>query len=690
MSAYLDIVVSGTVTPSSEWPWGELEAWTSAVGQEVEALAGRAMTRLLEPLGATATRAVVESTFRWPAAGSGWVGGQRISWTSKTDGTLEGLTYPQPRDPRETLPAWTAVVLDPQSVAAGDLPEVFMSALDAACRNTSPATATGRALAIVSDVIGLPFIASWNADDWRAALSWAANIARDRRPVIDGFLRRLLHSSEVATAVTLSASSPQRLTAASAWVTVDDVGRWVTIDGKSGTYVVVAVDETSGLWAEVSRLGGGPWGLAGAYWTTSASTTARLLAYALVEDPRTPSRLTVQLWRSDLAVPPTYLQPPSAWLLYTGETSAFAVGDRLTGTSGASATVAVVVDNGTTGALGLHDYDPTIVAFGDGDLLVSTRPDGTLGGVATANGSPGDQLVAFDGETNGGFSVGDEVQGQTSNAFATVVGRQSNGSAGLLAVVFLEAPRRLVASEALKVQTGTLPDGTPTYETRGTVGSGSLSRAGRQWLLYDSNTTVPVVGETITGGTSGATGVVTAVRDFTGAGAVQLREVTGVFLDGEALTGGAGADGNANGQAGDHLVDYTGETAGGYAVNDVVLGASSLLSGVVVGLQDDGTTGWLVIQSEGDGGTATAYYLDNENLVVSALTRGVANGDSRSRERPAGQPVGGMLMRDVAINGAARHPIYLRGTGADPELAALLDRMMAGGTDVEVVWGPAA
>jgi len=684
VSAYLDIVVAGAAAQSTEWPWGELEAWTSALGQEIEALVGRAMTRLLEPLAPTATRAVVESTFRWPAAGAGWIRGQRVRWTSKTDGTLEGLSYPEPRDPRDTIAAWSPVVLDPQSVAPSELPTAFMSALDAACRNTSPATATGRDLKIVSDLLGLPLIASWNADDWRAALSWASSIARDRRPVIDGFLRRLLRSFEIPQTVSLSASQPQRLTAASAWVTVDDVGRWVTVDGRAGTYVVVAVDETAGLWAELSRLGGGPWGLAGAYWTGTTTTTARLLAYALAEDPRQPARLTVQLWRSDLTVPPSYLQPPSAWLLYQDETSAFQVGDRLESANGATATIAVLVDNGTHGALGLHDYDPSGEAFGDGDLLVSTRPDGTLGGVAVANGAPGDQLLAFDGETGGGFALGDEVVGQLSNTIATVTGGRTNGSAGLLALAFVEAPRRFVDGETLERADGS------DLDPRADADGYSRVRRGRQWLLYDGSTTTPTVGEVMTGGTSTATGIVTDVVDVGGTGAVQLRDVVGVFVDGETLTGGLGADGAVNGQGGDHLVTYDAETGGGFAVGDRIHGASSGVWGVVVGVYDAGTTGRLAVQSDGDGGAATAYYLDNEALSVGGSTRGLANGDSRLRERPAGEPVGGMVLRDVAIDGTSRHPIYLRGSGADPELAALLDRMMPGGTDVEVVWGAEA
>lgn len=675
MTDFLDVVVSGAITASQEWPWREIEAWTSAIGQEHDALAGRPITRLLEALAPTATQAIVESTFRWPSTGAVWIGGQRATYASKTDGTLDGLVYPWPRDPRATIAAWTPIVLDPQSIPADELPEVAISHLDAACRNTSPATAVSPYLSTVSNVVGLPLIAGWDANDWRAALSWAANIARDRRPVIDGFLRRLFASQEIAVAVTLSTSDPTRITAAAAFVTEDDIGRWLTLDGHDGTFVIDTVAD-SGLYCTLSRIGGGPYGLAPAWWSQSETTTARLLAYAIVEDPRRAPSLDVQLWVLTSQVPPSYLQPPAAWLLYRTETAAFAVGDRLVGqTSQASALIAALDDNGTTGALELQDYDDS-TPFISGEIIVSTRPDGTTGGSATANGSPGDQLLAYDTEGTG-FVVGDTVIGETSNCIADVVGVQDDGTTGLLALRFIEAPPRWIDGEDLEVDGAVIS----------TADGGSIARhvPYSRWLIYNGSTQDPVVGELLTGTFSAATGIAAEVVLGTGFGAVRMTDITGVWSADDSISGSLGANGDANGATGDHLLLYPG--GGTFAVFDEVTGATSGAVGILAGLQ---TIGALALQWTGVGGVATAYYLDGEDLLVDGAVAAVANGDSITRERPTGEPNGGHLMADVSVDGTGKYPIYLRGQDANPELESLLDRMVAGGVRVRCVYGPAA
>jgi hypothetical protein len=74
-------------------------------------------------------------------------------------------------------------------------------------------------------------------------------------------------------------------------------------------------------------------------------------------------------------------------------------------------------------------------------------------------------------------------------------------------------------------------DGTNFYP----VGSGGLSE-----LAYDGGTTAFTAGETITGGTSGATAEILKVLGGTASGTLWLTGITGTFVDNEALTSGGG------------------------------------------------------------------------------------------------------------------------------------------------------
>ena len=73
---------------------------------------------------------------------------------------------------------------------------------------------------------------------------------------------------------------------------------------------------------------------------------------------------------------------------------------------------------------------------------------------------------------------------------------------------------------------------------------------------------------------------------------------------------------------GDYFLLYDGETGGGFAAGDIIVGASSGSEAEILAVTDWGTEGVLrLIGVSGD-------FTDNENLQVSGATRGVANGDS--------------------------------------------------------------
>ena len=88
----------------------------------------------------------------------------------------------------------------------------------------------------------------------------------------------------------------------------------------------------------------------------------------------------------------------------------------------------------------------------------------------------------------------------------------------------------------LKADSGVTKDQTTGEVTAWTDNSGSRS------LAYDGGTAVFVVGLTVTGGTSGATGTVLNIGAAEAAGTLVLTDVRGTFVDNEAITdSGTGA-----------------------------------------------------------------------------------------------------------------------------------------------------
>ncbi len=142
---------------------------------------------------------------------------------------------------------------------------------------------------------------------------------------------------------------------------------------------------------------------------------------------------------------------------------------------------------------------------------------------------------------------------------------------------------------------------------------------GEGYLLYDNETTAFTVGLIITGGTSSATAEVLAITDWGSEGVLTLGHIKGVFQDNEEITDTGSGQADVNGVIGYSYLTYSGETGGGFTTSDTVTGATSGATGTLVGLQDDGTTGKLVILP-----TNYSDYSLAENLQVSSTTRGVA------------------------------------------------------------------
>jgi len=212
-------------------------------------------------------------------------------------------------------------------------------------------------------------------------------------------------------------------------------------------------------------------------------------------------------------------------IAYNGKTSDFTVGEVVTGeSSGDTGTVLSVVSfqptlSGTSGAL---EFSNVSGAFADGESLT-----GNSGGAAVADG-PLYYTLHYDGKT-ADFTENELLTGGVSNNTGTIA-----------AIILNDIPINLNGSTYL--------DDVAYYlYSNDIVGDDEGTGA----LRYDAKTTSFTVGEVVTGGTSGATGTITAVNEDAGdpstTGSLEFSNIIGTFQDDEALTGSSGGDATVDG-----------------------------------------------------------------------------------------------------------------------------------------------
>lgn len=359
------------------------------------------------------------------------------------------------------------------------------------------------------------------------------------------------------------------------------------------------------------------------------------------------------------------------FLFYDGGTIDFEVGDIVVGdNSGATAEVVGVRGTTASGYLLLGAITPAGAHF-EGDAFVGAEGL-EVGGVKYADVAHGnankaeieigtDKVLHFN--LTGAIAEDDTLDGATSGAQGIVLYEEDDGTYGY---VYLE----MVAAgfedgESLEVGGGA--EGTADGTERDL--SGQVEEIGAESILYYDNLSQSfTVGETVTGGVSGASAPILDVYESGTTGYLILGTVTGgPFQDDEAITDGAVPAGtaDANGveaQAENAQILYFDTLTGTIAIGDLLEGATSGAQGVVLYEEDDTEDGFVLLEM---GDPLTAFQ-DGENLEVGGIVQAVADGASGDLS--------------ISVNRSYEIRRYLEGTAYVTYKAARSDR------EKELVW----
>lgn len=288
--------------------------------------------------------------------------------------------------------------------------------------------------------------------------------------------------------------------------------------------------------------------------------------------------------------------------------------------------------------MGIEIDEAEIIVFNrqGGDLYDNFDIDLTAGGrnavpLASStdldNETP-DYYLLYDGETGGGFAIGDIVVGNSGAAQAEITSLTDWGTSGVLGLIGLS---------------GTFADDEDIYVS-GTKRGDANGTIGDIWFTYSENTGTVSVDDILrdSGDTTrrkvtgiqddGATGKMTAKIDTTDTSNISkyyLPIVTATtYNDGSGNSIDTTSGGTESVAAWSDIkiffvnldLDYDNEQNGGFSVGDYVTGATSGSHGYVLYVDDQGTSGTLTI------GNADGAFQDNENLQTGGTTRGQANG----------------------------------------------------------------
>ena len=178
---------------------------------------------------------------------------------------------------------------------------------------------------------------------------------------------------------------------------------------------------------------------------------------------------------------------------------------------------------------------------------------------------------------------------------------------------------------------------------------------GEYSLLYDAETVgFTTLGQIITGGTSAATAELVAITDWGTTGLLKLRGKKGTFQDNETITGSSEGSATVNGTVGDTSLLYDTETVGFTTMGQTITGGTSGAKRLLRGVQDDGTTGKLVMQvdaTQTGNNRDPQYKAFQDDEIITGSTQGSATANGASTTIVSG-------WSDVTVafvNGTATH-----------------------------------
>ncbi len=130
-------------------------------------------------------------------------------------------------------------------------------------------------------------------------------------------------------------------------------------------------------------------------------------------------------------------------------------------------------------------------------------------------------------------------------------------------------------------------------------------------LKYKTQTVNFTVGQVLTGGTSGATGTISADVDAGATGTLTLTGVVGTFQNNEAITDALGGAAVANG---------TQYSWGDFVAGEVITGGTSAATATIVSVNDAGATGTLILKD------VSGTFVNNEDLTGNLVGFAKADG----------------------------------------------------------------
>lgn len=223
------------------------------------------------------------------------------------------------------------------------------------------------------------------------------------------------------------------------------------------------------------------------------------------------------------------------YLLYDGETANFTAGKIVTGqTSGATAEIIALQDDGTTGYLTLGNVVGT---FQNNETI---KDDNTPAGTALSNGTIGDTILNYDAESVGFTTLGQIVTGALSTAKRALRGAQDNGTTGRLnlQVSDVTLPAHFKVYNDNELITGATNGSADANGVSVTNASGFADV--KVWFMnvevdFASLNGLVNEGDLVTGATSGATAIFLGEKDANTLQLANLDGTTTTFTAGEQL-----------------------------------------------------------------------------------------------------------------------------------------------------------